>query len=233
MKLSFNRGALLALALPLVLAACGNKEPEQRAAFIQFLQTRIVDKPGVRVPQLTPEESKAFGDYSAQYSVITGFNADMDASVKPFGNLMQKGSVQSLSDVVARRDDIKSVQTALNDMNTQLVKEQAKADAAHAQLKQPDDLKTVYDKAYDKTVTLPANTFKDVLPQINDTFVSSLKVADYVSAHQAQIQLSGSSINVTDPKVQAELNALLQDLNAQGQKVQQAQSRLQTAIMGK
>ena len=53
MKTLFRPFLLLALALPLVLAACGSKEPEQRAAFTQFLQTRIVDKPGVRVPKLT------------------------------------------------------------------------------------------------------------------------------------------------------------------------------------
>ena len=56
MKFLFRPIVALALALPLLLAACGDKEPEQRAAFTQFLQTRIIDKPGVRVPQLTAEE---------------------------------------------------------------------------------------------------------------------------------------------------------------------------------
>ncbi len=222
----------LALALPLVLAACGNKEPEQRAAFMQFLQTRIVDKPGVRVPQLTDEEKKSFGDYAAQYAVITDFNAGMDASVKPMGSLMQKGAVRSLNDVIARRDDIKTVQTALKDMGEALTKEQGKADAAHAQLKQPDDLKAVYDKAYDKTVTVPANTFREVLPQISGTLDSSLKVAEYVEAHKTQIDLSGPAPRVQDPTVLAELNKLLQELSAQAQKVQQAQTRLQAVMLG-
>jgi Protein of unknown function (DUF3053) len=232
MKTLFRPFLLLALALPLVLAACGNKEPEQRAAFMQFLQTRIVDKPGVRVPQLTDEEKKSFGDYAAQYAVITDFNAGMDASVKPMGSLMQKGAVRSLNDVIARRDDIKTVQTALKDMGEALTKEQGKADAAHAQLKQPDDLKAVYDKAYDKTVTVPANTFREVLPQISGTLDSSLKVAEYVEAHKTQIDLSGPAPRVQDPTVLAELNKLLQELSAQAQKVQQAQNRLQAVMLG-
>ena len=120
MKSLFRPFLVLAAALPLLLAACGDKEPEQRAAFTQFLQTRIVDKPGVRVPKLTEEEKKSFGDYAAQYAVITDFNAAMDASVKPMGNLMQKGAVRSLNDVIARRDDIKTVQTALKDMGEAL-----------------------------------------------------------------------------------------------------------------
>lgn len=232
MKTLFRPFLLLALALPLVLAACGSKEPEQRAAFTQFLQTRIVDKPGVRVPKLTEEEKKSFGDYAAQYAVITDFNAAMDASVKPMGNLMQKGAVRSLNDVIARRDDIKTVQAALKDMGEALTKEQAKADAARAQLKQPDDLKVVYDKAYAKTVTVPADTFREVLPQISGTLDSSLKVAEYVEAHKAQIDLSGPMPKVQDPTVLAELNKLLQDLTAQAQKVQQAQTRLQAVMLG-
>ena len=232
MKTLFRPFLLLALALPLVLAACGSKEPEQRAAFTQFLQTRIVDKPGVRVPKLTEEEKKSFGDYAAQYAVITDFNAAMEASVTPMGNLMQKGAVRSLNDVIARRDDIKTVQTALKDMSEALAKEQAKADAARAQLKQPDDLKAVYDKAYAKTVTVPAETFREVLPQISGTLDSSLKLAEYVEAHKAQIDLSGPMPKVQDPTVLAELNKLLQDLTAQAQKVQQAQTRLQAVMLG-
>jgi hypothetical protein len=233
MKVSFRPHWLLALALPLALIACGSKEPEQRAAFTQFLQTRIVDKPGVHVPKLTPDESKAFGDYTTHYAVITDFNGGMDAVVKPLGNLIQKGAVRSLGDVVARRDDIKAVQSGLNDMGAQLKQQQAKADSAHAQLKQTEDLKAVYDKAYDRTVSVPANTFLEVLPQINSTLDSSLKVADYVTAHKAQIEINGPVIKVQDPKVQAELNTLLQDLNAQAKTVQQAQARLQTVMLGR
>ena len=58
--------------------------------------------------------------------------------------------MRTLSDIVARRDDLKTVQTALNDMGVALKEQQGKADAARAQLKQPDDLKAVYAKAYER-----------------------------------------------------------------------------------
>nr|GFC39683.1 hypothetical protein [Tanacetum cinerariifolium] len=151
------------------------REPDQRAAFKQFLQTRIVDKPGVHVPKLTADESKSFGEYVTHYAVITDFNSDMDASVKPLGTLVQKSAVRSLGDVVSRRDDLKAVQS---------------------------------------------------VPQINSTLDSSLKVADYVDALKAQIEINGAVVKVQDAKVQAELNALLQDLNAQAQSVQKAQARM-------
>ncbi len=165
--------------------------------------------------------------------MITDFNAGMDASVKPLSGIMQKGSMRSLNDIVARRDDLKAVQASLNDMGAALKEQQAKADAARAQLKQPEDLKAVYDKAYEKTVSLPADTFRDVLPQLNATFDSSLKIADYVAAHAAQIDISGPIVKVQDPAVQAELNKLLQDLNAQAKNVQQAQTRMQAVMVGR
>ena len=233
MTVSFSRHWLLALALPLLLTACGSSEPDQRAAFKQFLQTRIIDKPGVHVPKLTPDESKSFGDYTQHYAVITDFNSGMDASIKPLNGFVQKGAFHSLGDVIERRDDLKTVQTGVNDLVAQLKQQLAKADAAHAQLKQPDDLKTVYDSAYDRTVTVPANTLLTVMPQVNGTFESGLKVADYVDAHKAQIQINGSVIQVTDPKVQAELNTLLQDLNAKAKVVQEAQTRMQAVLLGR
>lgn len=232
MNVSFRPQWLLAFALPLVLIGCGNDEPKQRAAFSQFLQTRIIDKPGVRVPKLTPEESKSFGDYTRDYAVITDFNAAMDSTVKPFAGLLQKGAIRSLNDVVERRDDIQAARTGLNDMGVQLKEQKAKADSAHAQLKQPDDLKPVYDKAYAKTVTVPADTFMQVLPQIGATLDSGLKVADYVKAHEQQIDVKGPAITVKDPKVQQELNGLLQDLNTQAQNAQQVQAKMQKMMLG-
>lgn len=233
MKSLFRPFLLLVAALPLVLAACGDKEPEQRAAFIQYLQTRIVDKPGVRVPKLTDEEQKSFGDYASHYAVITDFNAGMDAAVKPLSGIIQKSAPRSLNDIVTRRDDMKAAQQSLSDMGVALKDQQTKADVAHAQLKQPADLKTVYDKAYEKTVSLPADTFRDVLPQLNATFDSGLKIADYVEAHKTQIEISGPITKVNDPAVQAELNQLLQNLNDQARNLQQAHTRMQALMLGR
>ena len=85
------RAAVFAL-LGLVLAGC-NDEPAERKAFITFLQTRIIDKPGLHVPHLTPEEEKSFGDYAKQYAVITDFNDGLDKSV---AGPMAEGSASPL-----------------------------------------------------------------------------------------------------------------------------------------
>lgn len=233
MNVSFRPQWLLAAVIPFMLTACGDSEPDQRAAFKQFLQTRILDKPGVHVPKPSAEETKAFGDYTSHYSVITDFNGKMDASVKPLGELTQKISVRSLNDVIEHRDDFKAAQTGLSEMGQNLKQYKEEADAAKAQLKQPEDLRPVYDQAYERTVSKPADTFLALLPQIDTAMAGIEDVGNYVEAHKAQIEIKGAQISVQDPKVLEALNTRLKSLNEQGQAVQQAQSRMQAVMLGR
>src|SRR5215469_6459699 len=94
-----------ALLVVFLLTGCDN-EPAQRKAFIEFLRTRIIDKPGLHVPHLTPDEAKSFGDYAKQYAIITDFNDGLDRSVaKPMAEAINRGAVRSLDDVVTRHAD--------------------------------------------------------------------------------------------------------------------------------
>lgn len=234
MKNMLRFGALgLCLAFSLMLAACGNKEAEQRTAFIAFLQTRVLDKPGLRVPKPTDEEKASFGDYAQHYAVIADFNEGMNKSVsQPMGEVVAKGALRSIGDLATRRDDLKAAKEGLAGLRTALDQQLSKADAARAQLKQPDDLKQVYDKAYDKTVSAPAATFKEVFPALATTFDGALAVGDYLQKNKSKIQISGSSVTVTDPAVQAELNKMLQDLNSQSAAINAAQRKMQAMVRG-
>jgi hypothetical protein len=223
----------LCLAFSFLLAACGNKEAEQRTAFTGFLQTRVLDKPGLRVPTLTADEKAAFGDYAQHYAVISDFNEGMNKSVsQPMTQVMAKGALRSVADLASRRDDLKAAKDGLSGLRTALDQELAKADAARAKLKQPDDLKQVYDKAYEKTVTTPAATFKEVFPALDAVFDGALAVGNYIEQNKSKIQVSGSTVAVTDPAVQAELNKMLQDLNGQSKAINAAQTKMQAMVRG-
>jgi hypothetical protein len=223
----------LCLCVAFVLSACGSKEPDQRAAFIQFLQTRIVDKPGVRVPRPSDEEKKSFGPYAADYGVISEFNDTLSNSVsKPMGELMNKGAFRSVGDVVARRDDIQVVKGGLGTLRAALDKQLARADAAHAAMKQSDDLKAVYDKAYGKTVTLPAAAFMEVFPAVDGTLDQTLRVADYLTNNRDKVQFSGGTVLTIDSTTQSELNKMLEDLQSRAQALSTAQRKLQVLTYG-
>ena len=234
--MAFLRRALAALALlamALALGACGNKEAEQRAAFITFLQTRILDKPGVRVPKPTDEEKASFGDYAQQYAVITDFTAGMDQSIsQPMSAIIAKGSLRSIGDVVTRRNDVQTAREALIAVRGALDGQLAKAEAARAGCKQPDDVQAVFDKAYERTVSTPASTVKEVFPAVDAVFGQALEIADYIQQNSGKIEISGSSIQVRDPAVQARLNEMLQRLNSQSAAINAAQRKLQTVLRG-
>jgi len=230
-----SRAWLLALVagIAMLVAACGSKEPAQRAAFTQFLQTRILDRPGVRVPRPTEEEAASFGPYAAHYAVITEFTDGMNDGVgRPMSDIVRRGSLRSVSDVIARRDDLKTVRESLGGLRATLDRQLAQADAAHAKLEQPADLKAVYDKAYDRTVTTPAQTFKEVFPAVDATLAQALKVADFLHRHQAAVQVSGASVAVRDAAVLNELNGMLQELQRSSAALAEAQRKLQAVMRG-
>ena len=224
--------ALVWLAAAL-LAGC-SQEPKQRAAFIDFLQTRILDKKSGVVPILTKQDKETLGDdYAKQYAVIQDFHEALNDTVsKPASDLLSKGSFNSIGDIVNRRADLKTMQDALKQLRTALDVNLAKADAAHAAMKQPDDLKAVYDKAYDRSVAVPAAAFKDTFPAIDGMFDSVNQVADYLEKHRSDVKISGAMMEVNNPKIQAELQALLTQLNNQGRAVNDAQSKLLKAVSG-
>ena len=101
------------LLLAVFVAGCDN-EPAQRKAFIEFLQARIIDKPGLHVPHLTPDEAKSFGPYADQYAIITDFNDRLDRSVAaPMQEAISRGAVHSIDEVVTRHADFVAAREGL------------------------------------------------------------------------------------------------------------------------
>lgn len=225
--------AALFLLTAVTVAACGDQEAEQRGAFTRFLQTRILDKPGLHVPQLTPDERTGFGPYAEHYAVITGFHETMNAQVAPqIAATFSKGSFQSVGDLVARRDDIAAARTMLNNLAGALDGAQSTADTAKDALDQPAELKPVFDQAYDRTITQVATTFRGVVPVTDRVFGEALDLADYIDAHKKSITLSGPMPQVSDAKVLAELNGKLQTLQKDQVAVQQAYVTFSRLISG-
>jgi hypothetical protein len=224
----------LATAAMVFLAGCGDKEPDQRKAFIGFLQTRVLDKPGVHVPQLTEDEKTSFGPYAENWTIITAFHKTMDESVAPkMKTALSKGGFTSLDDIVARRGDIRDVVATMDDMAVALTGDLATADAAHAHLKQPDDLKTVYDAVYERLVTLPSKAFADVTPVFDGVMNSTLKLTDYVDAHADRVKIAGGGFQVSDVSVKNQVDALVHDIQAHQTELAAAQTRMQSTIYGK
>src|SRR5215472_17722912 len=210
-RMSARRLFTLAAIVVLAASAAGcDNEPTQRKAFIAFLQTRIIDKPGLHVPHLTPEEQKSFGDYAKQYAIITDFNDGLDKSVaKPMAEAINRGAVRSLDDVVTRHADFVAARDGIGQLRDAIDKQLAAADTAHAALKQPDDLKHVFDKAYERDVTIPAKAFADIFTDLSQALTAIVDLGDFITQHKDKVTINGPMIETSDPALRAQLAALV------------------------
>jgi hypothetical protein len=225
--------SLTGLVLLVLLTAGCDNEPAQRKAFIDFLQTRILDKPGLHVPHLTAEEQKNFGDYARQYAIITDFNDGLDKSVaKPMTEAINRGAIRSLDEVVTRRADFVAARDGIAQLREAIDKQLAAADAAHAALKQPDDLKPVFDKVYERDVTIPAKTFADISPDLSQALTAIVDLGDFITQHKDKVTINGSLIETSDPALQPQLTALVTALTAKNEAITKAQQHLRLVMNG-
>lgn len=224
---------LAATVCAALLSGCGGSDAGQRKAFVTFLQSRVVDRPGMHMAQPTAEERASFGHYADHYAIITDFNHKMDESISPkLSAGMNAASIQSLEDVVTGRAKLQGAKTSIDAMADALKGDLAQADAAHARLDQPADVKAVYDKAYDRLVTAPAAAFKGIVPVMDTVLGEAIDLGRYVDEHRSAIRLSGSTIETSDPAVRSAINDKLQALQSSQQAVQSAQARLQSVVYG-
>jgi len=232
----FFRVAFLGVALIAAgtLASCGDNEPAERKAFIAFLQTNVLDKPGVHLPKLTDADSKSFGGYASHYTVITNFAADpeMIAIGKQMAQALQAGAPRSLREVLDRQHDVQTIRDTLAQLRDPLDQKFAAAEAARDALTQPPDLKAVFAAAFDRDVGDPARTFRGALPTAEAALESILTLAAYLREHSNAVTISGADIKVNDKKVMAEINGLLQGMNAKGRQLQDAQRRVRIVLTG-
>jgi hypothetical protein len=185
------------------------------------------------VPHLTAEETAAFGDYAKHYAVIADFNGNLDQAVsQPMLQAIAKGTPHSLAEVMARRQDVAAVGEGMATIRAALDQQLATADAAHAALKQPDDLKPVYDAAYARDVTMPAKAMADIFPEVDETMKSILVLADFVAAHQGAVKVQGAMIQTSDPSLQPALAAMIDKVREKGDAINKAQQRVKALIVG-
>ena len=225
--------ALAAIMLLTVFVAGCNNEPAQRKAFIEFLQTRIIDKPGLHVPHLTQEETTNFGDYAKQYAIITDFNDGLDKLVAaPMAEAINRGSIRSLDDVVTRHADFIAARDGIAKLREAIDKHLGVANAAHAALKQPDDLKPVFDKAYDRDVTIPAKAFEDIFPDLSQALTAIVDLGDFIDKHKDKVSIIGNQLQTTDPALQPQLQAMIDALAAKNDAINKAQEHLRLVMNG-
>jgi hypothetical protein len=108
----------------------------------------------------------------------------------------------------------------------------AKADAAHAALKQPPDLKTVYDSAYDRMVTRPAAVFLDMVPLIDGALRPLEELANYLDQNRGVIDYRDGVPTSKDTLVRGRLASLIDAAGASAKASDQGKRKLRAMVEG-
>jgi hypothetical protein len=231
-----KRAAVVAalVGFALLLAGCFGEEEAQRKAFIEFLQTRIIDKPGLHIPIMSDQDVANFGPYADQYRIMNGFHHRLDAAVaKDFARAMQIGSPRSVEDLVQHRAMLPVVTRGMAKMKTAIDKALADADAAHAALRQPSDLKAIYDKAYEHMVTKPANVFRELIPIMMSGLPVIEKLAAFLDEHRNAIEYRGGMPYVRDAALRPQLAVLMQEAVNASEASNEGKRKLRAMAEGK
>ncbi|ALX83214.1 hypothetical protein APT56_08525 [Achromobacter denitrificans] len=222
----------LAAASVLALAACGNREPQERAAFISLLQSRLAAGTLVPIGALDAAEKKAVGRYDDAYDVIVDFQAALAKAAQPLRPILAAERIQSVDDIVRRREALQAARKTLAESAGAVQDAKARADKARGGLDLAPDLAPVYDGVYDEAVTAPAAEFLGAAAGMDTVARAALGVADFVAANAAGITLEDGQAKVATPSLQEALNLRLQGLNAQSQALEQARAVVSRAAAG-
>lgn len=222
----------LAAASVLALAACGNREPQERAAFISLLQSRLAAGTLVPIGALDAAEKKAVGRYDDAYDVIVDFQAALAKAAQPLRPILAAERIQSVDDIVRRREALQAARKTLAESAGAVQDAKARADKARGGLDLAPDLAPVYDGVYDEAVTAPAAEFLGAPAGMDTVARDALGVADFVAANAAGITLEDGQAKVATPSLQEALNLRLQGLNAQSQALEQARAVVSRAAAG-
>jgi hypothetical protein len=223
-----------AILLMLGTAACFDNEPQQRKAFIEFLQTRVIDKPGLHVPIMSKKDIAKVGPYADHYRVLEGFHQRLDAKVaKDFQRAAKIGRPKSLEDLRNQRALFPIFAKTMATLHGELDKAEADADAARKALKQQPDLKAVYDTAFERMVTTPARAFREVLPLIDAMVPAFSELAAYLDDNRDKITLHGNQSTFQDAATRGRLAELLDNAQKMSAGAAAGQRKLQSMVTGR
>lgn len=222
---------LTAMLLVFQLTGCGDKEGEQRKAFIDFLQNTVM-RSGTHLPSLSENQKQSFGNYASDYAIIYGFsqqiNRAVDEGMRPVVD--ELSTIRVPQDYLTHRDTLRQASGALSVLTQQIQSAKMQADTSKAALKQPDDLKKVYDGVYARVVTQPANVLIPLLPKLQALSQDVVQAGDFLQSQGNRVSFENNGIQFPTQEQATQYNTLMSNISANVQALNQAQNAVQGAL---
>ena len=196
---------VVALLMVFQLTACGDKEPEQRKAFIDYLQNTVM-RSGQNLPTLSEDQRQKFGKYADDYTLILTFTRQMKQSV----NNSLAPAVNTLAQIRVPQDYVQqkaAVQQAAGTLNTLT--------------QQIQSAKSTADTAQD--VTQPANALLPVVPALASLTQDIIAVGDFLGQQGNQVAFANGSVQFPTQQQVTQYNAMMTGLLGKQQALVDAQ----------
>ncbi|WP_141217753.1 DUF3053 family protein [Bordetella genomosp. 7] len=210
----------------LALAACMNNEPEERAAFIAWLQPQAM--PEHTGPLRVPDDAQrdAFGTYARHYEVLADYDQVARRAVDVLKAALEHDELHTLAQLLERGPALATDRQALARARDDLQQALGHANAEVAELRQPDEVQRVYAPVYQRIVIDQGARLDVWLATAAAATDDALRVVEYVDRHGDQIAVTADAAAVRDPSVLHELNRLLDILNGHATTIGQARAGL-------
>lgn len=223
--------SILALFMVFQLTACGDKEPEQRKAFIDYLQNTVM-RSGMKLPTLSEDQKQKFLPYASDYAILVTFsqqlNQSIDAGFTPA--MTQINEIRVAQDYLSKRPVLQQAAGTLNLLTQQIQTAKHQADTAQAALKQPDDLKVVYNQVYDKRVTQPSAVLIPAIPTLASFVQDLVQVGDFLQQQGTQVTFNDGGVQFPTQQQAVQYNTMMTNLVAKYPAMASAKKSVQAAI---
>jgi hypothetical protein len=125
---------------------------------------------------------------------------------------------------MTQREPLSQSNGALGVLSQQLQNAKMQADGAHSALKQADDLKPVFDKAFTKVVTQPSDAMQPLIPAAQIFTQQLVQVGDFITQQGTQVSFVSGGIQFPTSQQASQYNTLIGPLASQHQAFSQAWS---------
>ncbi len=220
MHILFQRpfAALFLLLIGATLASCGadDEKTRQGKAFADLLETRIVEAPTAVVPALNDNEVQAIGAYAADYRILADFTESMDREMADFKKYATVSrNVKTLQDLREKWREVEYLKGVAAEKTGPRLTEQLRiANVAKEALTQPDFVKKVYDKAFEKTVTTPAKAVQDLVPTLVSAMTTMVDMGRFLDSNRDNVKVSGMMVESTNLALQEQFLTLMRTYDA-------------------
>ena len=215
---------LLVLCVPFA-GACRKNEQAQRKAFIDFLETEVLAAAGTDRVRMSDEVRKNVGDYGRHFDVIATYAGaldDINARLAGEKTRIAAHGPVAMDKLGSERARIEQIVAAFSRSAQHVGTIRAKADAARAALKQPEDVQAVFDKAYAKEVGGYAAAIQALYAVQKDFYVEALRMAAFLEKHREKIHFRNKTVIIDEHALLQEYNALQKSLQEKSQIMQAA-----------